>query len=76
MSNNVIQFPNKRVRVGSKHRAVEIEMLQHHLALCDEDMETVLNQLDCLNQDLVELKSEYDRILERLTKLIDQETKE
>ena len=76
MSNNVIQFPNTRQRIGSKHRQAEIEMLQRHLLLVDEDMETVLNQLDCLNQDLVELKVEYDNLLERLTKLLDQETKE
>jgi hypothetical protein len=76
MSNNVIQFPNPRQRIGSKHRQAEIEMLQRHLLLVDEDMETVLNQLDCLNQDLIELKSEYDNLLKRLTKLLDQETKE
>lgn len=76
MSNNVIQFPNTRKRIGSKHRQAEIEMIQRHLLLVDEDMETVLNQLDCLNQDLVELKVEYDNLLERLTKLLDQETKE
>jgi hypothetical protein len=76
MSNNVIQFPNQRQRIGSKHRQAEIEMLQRHLLLVDEDMETVLNQLDCLNQDLIELKSEYDNLLKRLTKLLDQETKE
>jgi hypothetical protein len=76
MSNNVIQFPNTRQRIGSKHRQAEIEMLQRHLLLVDEDMETVLNQLDCLNQDLIELKVEYDNLLKRLTKLLDQETKE
>ena len=76
MSNNVIQFPNQRQRIGSKHRQAEIEMLQRHLLLVDEDMETVLNQLDCLNQDLIELKSEYDSLLKRLTNLLDQETKE
>ena len=76
MSNNVIQFPNQRQRIGSKHRQAEIEMLQRHLLLVDEDMETVLNQMDCLNQDLIELKSEYDNLLKRLTKLLDQETKE
>jgi hypothetical protein len=76
MSNNVIQFPNQRQRIGSKHRQAEIEMLQRHLLLVDEDMETVLNQLDCLNQDLIELKVEYDNLLKRLTKLLDQETKE
>jgi len=72
----VIQFPNPRQRIGSKHRQAEIEMLQRHLLLVDEDMETVLNQLDCLNQDLIELKSEYDSLLKRLTNLLDQETKE
>ena len=45
----VIKFPNQKQRIGSKHRQAEIEMLQRHLMLCDEDMETVLTQLDSLN---------------------------
>ena len=48
-------------------------MLQRHLLLCDEDMETVLSQLDALNEDLVDLKREYDGLLKRLTNLIDME---
>ena len=69
----IIKFPNARERIGSKHRKAEIEMLQRHLLLCDEDMETVLSQLDALNEDLVDLKSEYDGLLKRLTNLIDME---
>lgn len=69
----IIKFPNPRKRIGSKHRKAEIEMLQRHLLLCDEDMETVLSQLDALNEDLVDLKREYDGLLKRLTNLIDME---
>jgi len=71
----IIKFPNPRERIGSKHRQAEIEMLQRHLSLCDEDMETVLSQLDALNEDLVDLKREYDGLLKRLTNLINIETK-
>jgi len=66
----IIQFPNPKQRIGSKHRQAEIEMLQRHLMLCDEDMATVLIQLDALNEDLVDLKKEYDSLLKRLTDLI------
>lgn len=66
----VIQFPKQKQRVGSKHRQAEIQMLQQHLLLCDEDMETVINQLDQLNEDLIDLKKEYDNLLIRLTELL------
>jgi len=71
----VIKFPNQKQRIGSKHRQAEIEMLQRHLMLCDEDMETVLTQLDSLNDDLGDLKREYDSLLKRLSDLINIESK-
>jgi len=49
--------------------------LQRHLMICDEDMETVLTQLDSLNDDLGDLKREYDSLLKRLSDLINIESK-
>ena len=48
-SSNIIQFPNIRKRVGKKYRQEEIERIHDMLRLCDEDMATILGQIDQLN---------------------------
>ena len=49
--NNIIEFPKilLKERIGTKYRVKEIEALQKYLRECDEDMTTLLDQLDiCL----------------------------
>ncbi len=68
---NVIQFPNRRERVGKKYRQEEIERLTQLLRLCDEDMSTILEQIDQLQNDLTSLTTDYETMLSRLQKLLE-----
>ena len=69
----VIKFPNKRERVGKKYRQEEIARLNELLRLCDEDMKTILEQIDQLQSELNGLTSEYEVLLARLKVLIEVE---
>ena len=69
----VIKFPNKRERVGKKYRQEEIARLNDLLRLCDEDMKTILEQIDQLQSELNSLTGEYEVLLERLKELIEVE---
>ena len=69
----VIKFPSKRERVGKKYRQEEIARLNELLRLCDEDMKTVLEQIDQLQTELNGLTSEYEVLLARLKELIEVE---
>ena len=69
----VIKFPNKRERVGKKYRQEEIARLNELLRLCDEDMKTVLEQIEQLQEELQGLTVEYEVMLSRLKELIEVE---
>lgn len=68
---NVIKFPDLRERVGKKYREEEVARLNELLKLCDEDMQTILEQIDQLQLELSSLTAEYEALLSRLTKLIE-----
>ena len=69
--NNIIQFPKilLKERIGTKWRVKEIEALQKYLRECDEDMTTLLDQLDIINKELLVLNKEYETILKRIKEL-------
>ena len=67
---NVIPFPNMHERVGKKYRQEEIESLTNLLRLCDEDMTTILSQIDQLQLELASLTQDYEQLTERLMKLL------
>tara|TARA_Y100000052_G_scaffold11816_1_gene11637 strand:- start:630 stop:881 length:252 start_codon:yes stop_codon:yes gene_type:complete len=67
---NVIQFPNVRARVGKKYRLEEIQHINDLLRLCDEDMATILGQIDQLQLELAGLTEEYEKLTERLKQLL------
>ena len=48
----VVKFPNARERVGAKYRKEEIARLNDLLRLCDEDMQTILEQIDQLQTEM------------------------
>ena len=68
--NNVIQFPTTRTRVGKKYRQEEIQRIRDLLQLCDEDMATIVEQIEQLNVELNILTREYEVLMERLKKLL------
>jgi len=70
LPSNVIPFPNVRERVGKKYRQEEIESLTELLRLCDEDMETILKQIDQLQIELTVLTADYEQLMHRLEKLL------
>ena len=70
LPDNVIPFPNVRKRVGKKYRQEEIESLTNLLRLCDEDMTTILSQIDQLQLELASLTQDYEQLTERLMKLL------
>ena len=58
---NIIEFPKiLKERIGTKWRVKEIEALQKYLRECDEDMTTLLDQLDIINKELLVLNKEYE----------------
>ena len=67
---NIIEFPKiLKERIGTKWRVKEIEALQKYLKECDEDMTTLLDQLDIINKELLVLNKEYEAILNRIKEL-------
>ena len=67
---NIIEFPKiLKERLGTKWRIKEIEALQKYLRECDEDMTTLLDQLDRINKELLVLNKEYETILGRIKEL-------
>ena len=67
---NIIEFPKiLKERIGTKYRVKEIEALQKYLRECDEDMTTLLDQLDIINKELLVLNKEYETILGRIKEL-------
>ena len=74
----IIQFPTlfHKERIGNKYRVKELELLREYLEQCDEDMSTLLDQLDVLNRELLVLNSEYDIIIKRIKELNEIDNKE
>lgn len=70
LPDNVIPFPNVRERVGKKYRQEEIASINDMLRLCDEDMSTILGQIDQLQLELTILTQEYEKLTERLKQLL------
>jgi len=70
----VIKFPNAKERVGKKYRQEEIANLNELLRLCDEDMKTVLEQIEQLQGELQNLTAEYEVMLARLKELLEVES--
>jgi len=70
----IIKFPDKRERVGKKYRQEEIANLKELLRLCDEDMKTVLEQIEQLQGELQNLTAEYEVMLARLKELLEVES--
>ena len=70
LPNNVIPFPNVRERVGKKYRQEEIASINDMLRLCDEDMSTILGQIDQLQLELTILTQEYEKLTEGLKHLL------
>jgi hypothetical protein len=69
----VIKFPKTKERVGRKYRQEEIDRINDLLRLCDEDMQTVLEQIEQLQIELTALTAEYEALLKRLKSLTDIE---
>ena len=69
----IIKFPDKRERVGKKYRQEEIARINEMLRLCDEDMKTVLEQIEQLQDELQGLTAEYEIMLARLKELLEVE---
>lgn len=70
----VVKFPNARERVGKKYRQEEIARINEMMRLCDEDMKTVLEQIDQLQEELQNLTAEYEIMLARLKELLEVES--
>ena len=67
---NIIEYPKiLKERIGTKWRVKEIEALQKYLRECDEDMNTLLDQLDIINKEFLVLNKEYEAILGRIKEL-------
>lgn len=66
----LIHFPNSAQRVGQKYRQEEIGRITQLLKLCDEDMQTIVEQIEQLNDELQLLTKEYESMIERLNELI------
>ena len=69
----VIKFPNKRERVGKKYRQEEIARISEMMRLCDDDMKTILEQIEQLQDELQNLTAEYEIMLSRLKELLERE---
>ena len=62
----IIQFPSKELLNTQE----EIDMLNHHLELVEDDLKVMLEQLDELNEEIVALTIEYNSILSKLKGLV------
>jgi nitrate reductase assembly molybdenum cofactor insertion protein NarJ len=62
----ILQFPSRELL----QKEEQIEMLNRHLDLCEEDIKIAMLQLDELNEALTELNAEYSAILSKLQKLV------
>jgi chromosome segregation ATPase len=62
----ILQFPN-RDKLNTQE---QIDMLNHHLELVEDDLKTMLEQLDELNEEIVALTIEYNSILSKLKGLV------
>jgi len=62
----ILQFPSREVL----QKEEQIEMLNRHLDLCEEDIKTAMHQLDDLNEELTQLNAEYSAILSKLQRLV------
>ena len=67
----LIQFPNAKERVGKKYRQEEIARINEMMRLCDDDMKTILEQIETLQDELSNLTVEYEVMLNRLKELIE-----
>jgi len=63
---DIIQFPSKEKLLKKE----EVEMLNRHLDLCEKDIQTAMQQLDELNEELLHLTNEYSSILSKLKNLV------
>ena len=73
MMGKVIKFPNVRERVGKKYRQEEIARINEMMRLCDDDMKTILEQIEQLQDELQNLTAEYEIMLSRLKELLERE---
>ena len=73
MMGKVIKFPNVRERVGKKYRQEEIARINEMMRLCDDDMKTILEQIEQLQDELQNLTAEYEVMLSRLKELLERE---
>ena len=62
----IIKFPSKEKLLKRE----EIEVLNRHLDLCEQDIQTAMQQLDELNEELLHLTNEYSSILSKLKDLV------
>jgi len=69
----VIKFPNAKERVGKKYRQEEIARISEMMRLCDDDMKTILEQIEQLQDELQNLTAEYEVMLSRLKELLERE---
>jgi len=69
----VIKFPNAKERVGKKYRQEEIARINEMMRLCDDDMKTILEQIEQLQDELQNLTAEYEIMLSRLKELLERE---
>jgi hypothetical protein len=69
----LIKFPNAKERVGKKYRQEEIARINELLRLCDDDMKTILEQIEQLQDELQNLTAEYEVMLARLNELLERE---
>lgn len=69
----VIKFPNAKERVGKKYRQEEIARISEMMRLCDDDMKTILEQIEQLQDELQNLTAEYEVMLARLKELLERE---
>ena len=69
----VIKFPNAKERVGKKYRQEEIARISEMMRLCDDDMKTILEQIEQLQDELQNLTAEYEVMLARLNELLERE---
>lgn len=67
----LIKFPNAKERVGKKYRQEEIARINELMRLCDEDMKTILEQIDQMQEELQSLTAEYEVLLARLKELLE-----